>query len=246
MLLLVKPTVSAQRPLRPHGMSGSLVSRFGGPKRAQPQVTLALRASPGYARWAMASGSSIAISDRIIHEADGLIVIDKPAGLPSTGTTLEDPHCAQYLLMRAYRRKIWAIHQLDADTTGVNIFVRRKALVSVWAERLKRNARKRYIAVCSGRPNFDARTIAHPLGFVPEHGRRGIKADGQAALSRVRVLARGPDASILSVVIETGRTHQIRIHLAEEGHPLLGETRYVSPACSRHPRQALHALEIRF
>ena len=86
---------------------------------------------------------------RILHEADGVIVVNKPVGWPSTGRDLDDPKCVQHLLMARARRMVWAVHQLDADTSGVNVFVRRKSLVEPWAQKL-RKGRKEYCSFCKG------------------------------------------------------------------------------------------------
>ncbi len=185
------------------------------------------------------------IRSRVLFEEDGLIVLDKPAGLPSTGRTLDDPNCAQHLLMTSYKRMIWAVHQLDAQTSGVNLFVRRKSGVDLWAQRLKQQGDKRYVAICKGVIDFDQRIVTHPIDWIPELKRRGVTPKGQSAHSEVQVVARGEDASLVQVKLVTGRTHQIRIHLAAEGHPLLGESRYGTAACDRHYRQALHAMSLR-
>ena len=185
------------------------------------------------------------IRDRVLFEQDGLIVLNKPAGLASTGRTLEDPNCAQHLLMASYRRMIWAVHQLDAQTSGINLFVRRKSGVDLWTQRLKKEGDKRYVAICHGVMPFERRTVTHPLDWIPELKKRGVSAEGQSAHSEVEVLARGEGASMVLVKLVTGRTHQIRIHLAAEGHPLLGESRYGPSVCEEHPRHALHAISLR-
>ena len=182
---------------------------------------------------------------RILLEDDGLIAVDKPAGWPSTGRDLKDPDCLQHLLMQRFRRKIWAVHQLDADTTGVNLFVRRKSLVATWADRL-RQGRKTYLALCHGQ--IERRgwfRIDSPIGWVEARGGRWIADDGKAAVSEVRVEKAGESISALEVAIKTGRTHQVRIHLASVGHPLVGERRYRQPPCGLLDRHALHAHRVR-
>ena len=180
----------------------------------------------------------------ILWEGDGLIVVDKPPGLPSTGRDLDDPRCVQHVLMTRLRRRIWAVHQLDTDTSGVNLFVRRKALVDVWSRRL-REGTKRYVAICHGSPDFDALRVDAPLG--PLRGDRrhlGIAPRGRPAVTELTVLDRAASAALVEARILTGRTHQVRLHLSHLGHPLVGERRYREPACDLHPRHALHAAEI--
>jgi len=77
-----------------------------------------------------ASPQAQAIPLTVLHEDAAVIVVDKPAGIPSTGLTLDDPRCVQYWLMRRFDEMVWAVHQLDSDTSGVNIFVREKPLVA--------------------------------------------------------------------------------------------------------------------
>ncbi len=102
---------------------------------------------------------------RILHDAEGLVVVDKPAGLPTTGRDLGDPGCVQHALAAQLRRpvrKVWAVHQLDRFTSGVCLFVRRKALVQVWQAHL-RAGRKRYLALVHGVPGWETEQVDAPL-----------------------------------------------------------------------------------
>lgn len=190
-----------------------------------------------------------ALTARILHERGGLLVIDKPPGLPTSGRTLEDPDSLQFGLIQHFGEMVWAVHQLDADTSGINIFVREKRLVPHWQGRMRYpNGTKTYLAIVHGAVEFEQRRIDAPIGVLAEEPTRqlGLVADGKRAVSEVSVLCRGANASLLEVRIETGRTHQIRIHLASLGHPLIGEGWYREPKCELHPRQALHAWRAEF
>ena len=180
------------------------------------------------------------LDDHILLEEDGLILLNKPAGLPSTGATLEAPGNLQHELMQRYRRMIWAVHQLDRDTSGLNVFVRRKALVQEWTARMKRG-QKHYLALCHGVVAPDHQVVDEPLGWIAARRRRGITAEGTPARSELRVLGRGEEATLLQVILHTGRSHQVRLHLEHLGHPLLGEDRYREPPSQAAPRQMLHA-----
>ncbi len=184
----------------------------------------------------------------IVRDAAGVVVIDKPSGLPSTGLSLDDPDCAQWQLERTRRRRVWAAHQLDADTSGLNVFVERRSLVPVWQERLRwPNATKTYLAIVHGTPGSDHFSVDAPIGPLDSTGRRlGVSSRGRVAQTDFAVLARSGAFALLTAVLRTGRTHQVRIHLAHAGHPLVGEEWYRDPPCALHGRQALHAWRLDF
>ena len=179
----------------------------------------------------------------ILLDRDGFVGVDKPPGLASTGRTLDDPECLQWRLCRWAGRMVWAVHQLDTDTSGAILFARRKALVAEGARRLRaRSGRKLYLAVCHGEPDFAERTIRLPIGAATgSGGRLAVARTGRDARTAVRVLARSGGFSLLELRLLTGRTHQARIHLAHIGHPLVGERSYRDAPCELHPRHALHA-----
>ena len=189
------------------------------------------------------------VGDRILVEVGALVAMDKPPDLPSTGRRLDDPDCLQFALIQHFGQMVWAIHQLDADTSGVNLFVRKKDQVAPWKDRMAHpNGTKTYLAVVHGQVAFHERRIDAPIGVVrtTPHRQLGVCDHGKRAVSRVRRLALGPASSLVRVQIETGRTHQIRIHLASMGHPLLGDDWYGEPGPRTHHRQALHAWRVEF
>lgn len=179
------------------------------------------------------------VIDSILLEDDGLIVVDKPAGIPTAGDSLEQPGSLQYELMQHYRRMIWAVHQLDRDTSGVNLFVRRKSLVQTWTEHLRAGT-KSYVALLTGR--FGGGLIDAPVGWVGQ-GVRGVTDGGKSARTEFIVEAATEEATLVRALLHTGRTHQIRIHAAHVGHPIIGDARYGSPS-ALIARQALHASEV--
>ena len=169
---------------------------------------------------------------------------DKPPGLPTTGRTLDDPDCLQFHLFRRFRGMLWAAHQLDADTSGVVLFLTRKRSVAPTKQRM-RSARKRYLAVVHGVPAWDQRDVEAPIGEISPRT-LGVTAAGQPARSRFVVRSRGAGHALVEGELFTGRTHQLRIHLQHLGHPLVGEEWYRPAPCALHPRQALHAWQLCF
>ncbi|MEC7232968.1 MAG: pseudouridine synthase [Planctomycetota bacterium] len=193
----------------------------------------------------MTTGPDELSEARVLLEEGGLLAVDKPHDLPTSGRSLDDPDCLQWRLMQRAGGMVWAVHQLDADTSGVNLFTTERALV----EPLKRAmVEKRYLALVRGRPEWSEVSCAAPLGEVGP-GRLGVKPGGRASRTtfRRRRACAGIDEEAweLEVSLHTGRTHQVRIHAAALGHPLVGEEWYVEPPCGLHTRQALHAWRLR-
>lgn len=181
-------------------------------------------------------------SPAILVDRDGVVVVDKPPGLESTGRTPEDPAGVQRWLTDRLGRPVWLVHQLDRETSGVLVFVRRRSLVPVWQRRLgSPETRKRYLAIVHGRPAFTRRTVDAPLSYDRRSRRWRVAEGGKTAGSELLVHGATGDAAILEVVLRTGRTHQARVHLAHVGLPVFGERRYREPPCAEHPRHALHA-----
>jgi 23S rRNA pseudouridine1911/1915/1917 synthase len=166
----------------------------------------------------------------ILHRDDHLLAIAKPRGLPSVpnGGFLE--HTLLFRVRRLYPEAV-PMHRLGRGTSGLVLFARtdaaRRAVAAEWREG---RVEKEYRALVSGRPALEAFTIDTPIGLVP-HPRLGqvhaASSSGKAAVSRVRVLARRGGNTLVTVNIPTGRPHQIRIHLAAAGHPLVGDPLYV-------------------
>ena len=168
---------------------------------------------------------------RVIWKHESYLVADKPAGL----VTCDDPKSVESILrVQENVPTLEAVHRLDRDTTGCLLFARNHAALEAAIEVFKTHSvAKVYHAIVAGRFKFAHQTIDAPV-------------DGQQALSHVAREAAGQDASFLRVRIETGRTNQIRHHLASVRHPVVGDRVFGlksarDPRLMRVQRQMLHA-----
>jgi 23S rRNA pseudouridine1911/1915/1917 synthase len=181
----------------------------------------------------------------ILHQDSQLVAIDKPAGLLSVSTESERERTALALLRQALAgggrpAPLWPVHRLDRETSGVLLFARTKAAQN-WVQGTWEETRKCYLAVVEGRPREERGTIDQPLFEDPLLGVQvGAGPGSKAARTRYAVRASSRGRSLLEVELDSGRRHQIRVHLAWLGHPLVGDPRYGS----RAPRMGLHALSL--
>jgi 23S rRNA pseudouridine1911/1915/1917 synthase len=213
-----------------------------------------------------------AIPFAILHEDADLLVLDKPAGLvvhPAPGNedgTLVNAliaHCGDALPGIGGERRPGIVHRLDKDTSGLMVVAKtEQALATLSAAFAARDLDRAYLGLCWGLPNPAAGEIEGAIGRDPrERKRMAVTGRGKAALTRYRTLAHHDAAvALLECRLATGRTHQIRVHLASRGHPLVGDPVYLRriPAAARlvqeetrrvlldFPRQALHAARLGF
>ncbi len=211
----------------------------------------------------------------ILFEDRDLLVLDKPAGLvvhPAPGNedgTLVNAllaHCGESLTGIGGERRPGIVHRLDKDTSGVMVVAKtdlaNTALTQAFAAR---DLDRFYLALCWGLPNPPAGEIEGAIARDPRDRKRmAVRPDssrGKPALTRYRTLAHhNTAASLLECRLGTGRTHQIRVHLASRGHPIVGDPVYLRrlPASAKgldsetrallldFPRQALHAARLGF
>ncbi len=199
---------------------------------------------------------------KVLYEDRHVMIVDKPAGV----LTLPTPACerdtlveraGRYLSIRhgVTRPFVGVVHRLDMDTSGALAMARTPDAVRAFqALFMAHDIERQYLAVVEGRVSRSTGTIN--MALVTDRGdlRRGVArspGEGKHAVTHFRVLEHfGPVATLVACWLETGRTHQIRIHMAETGHPVVGDPVYRPknfPRCkAKFHRQALHAQTLGF
>ena len=153
---------------------------------------------------------------RIVHEDNDLIVVDKPVGVPVQATRQAAANSLEA------RLKTRALHRLDLEASGLVLLAKRTIDLKI------QDLSRVYVALASGRLKSDQGRWTSPVA-------------GKPAATRYRVIERFPTATLLECELETGRTHQIRVHAAAAHHPLIGDARHGGPPA---PRLALHAIRL--
>jgi len=184
-----------------------------------------------------------------------LVAVNKPAGLlsesgPGRGPSVESRLPAE-LLARGERGRVWLVHRLDAGTSGVLLLARTPQATARLADSFRQGeVKKTYLALCSGEL-ARRQEINQPIGRV-RGSRHGVVPGGKPSATLVEPLATGAAATLVRATPRTGRTHQIRVHLAHLGHPLLGDGLYGGPRYDQQPiprpipRPMLHAAAVTF
>ncbi len=196
----------------------------------------------------------------ILFEDDGLLAVDKPAGLAvHGGSGVAHGVIERLRSARPDCRFLELVHRLDRETSGVLLIAKkRRFLVDLHAQWRERSTAKRYLAIVRGRWPLRSKTLAQPLQrYLTAEGERrvSVQADGQEAITRVQGLRHASwpglgDFTLVRATIETGRTHQIRVHLAHAGFPIAGDDKYGDFTLNRsltrqgHRRMFLHAAEL--
>lgn len=186
----------------------------------------------------------------ILHRDADLLVLDKPSGLLSVPG--RHPALADSLATRVQKEfpKALIIHRLDKDTSGVVLMsLNRKAHAAVAAQFEARTTQKSYVAVVWGRVEADEGLIDLPLAIDPDNKprHRVDPANGKPAQTRWRVLSHGDTTTRLRLFPQTGRTHQLRVHMKALGHVILGDEFYADGAAlTAANRLLLHAEELSF
>lgn len=199
----------------------------------------------------------------IIYEDRDIIAVNKPRGVevlssnpktrkPGNAGTLTDS--VRSYLMRKFEGARGAfvkpLHRLDKETTGIVLFAKSKAGEKLIEDVKEHRIERKYLAIVEGPVDKEDGTINLPLEKGDfGHGKKvsvAKKGEGQPAVTHYHVVERYENATLLEIRLETGRTHQIRVHFAAVGHPLVGDKVYNPHGRIKFPRQALHAAEVEF
>ena len=197
------------------------------------------------------------LESRVLYESDNLLMINKISGLSvhgGTGITSGLIEALRY--MRPDAKRLELVHRLDRGTSGCLLLAKKRhALLELHEMFLNRSIKKQYLALVQGCWKESVKKVDAPL--LKNHlksGERVVKVDegGKPSVTRFRVIRRFEGATLLEAIPLTGRTHQIRVHAACSGHPILGDEKYgddkVNKACQKNGlrRMFLHSSGLSF
>ena len=244
--------------LRSHGLSTSAIRRA----KRRPHGLL-VDGEDIYTSYLLHAGQTVAIlaDDKvgsdivpfdgpvdILYEDEDLLVVDKPAGLtvhPCAGNWKDSlgARLVCYYEKIGLKADFHPVHRLDKGTSGLMVVAKHPAAQhSLTAALHSGGFLRSYLAVCEGVPSPAAGTVDAPLGRTDEsYIRQCVRPDGKPARTHYEVVEQGDRFSLLRLVLETGRTHQIRVHMAHIGHPLAGDFLYGTEDPDLITRPALHS-----
>lgn len=213
-------------------------------------VQLATREKP-----VISKGFADSLLERVIYEDEGLIVLNKPSGMAVHGGSGIDFGVIEAMREVTGKKYLELIHRIDRDTSGLLMISKKRSTLKVLQEHLReKTIQKHYLCIVKGQPALNDLKIDVPLlRFTLASGERRVKVDKSntdAKLSQTvcKVLARfkiaGEPVSLIEAMPLTGRTHQIRVHLAYLGHPILGDDKYNAQDTSGVRRLCLHAWKL--
>ena len=188
----------------------------------------------------------------ILFEDDGLLILDKPAGIPVHPSMMHYENSLSngvkyYFNSINLKRKIRPVNRLDKNTSGIVIFAKNEYIQECLVKQMKLGLfKKEYIALLKGNIKENKGTINAPIARKKESIiEREISKDGASSVTHYELIKNYDNFCLVKFILETGRTHQIRVHSKYIGHPILGDTLYGNSS-NLINRQALHAYKINF
>lgn len=192
---------------------------------------------------------------KVIHEDKDLIVVEKDAGIPCESSPISTRPTLVAIINAYLKRRythlehfyLGLVHRLDRETSGLMVYTKTKEANRISQQFKRHTIERKYVAVVEGQIESEGGTIDSHLkksDLLPKGQKVALatEAAGMKATTVFRVLERYTNATLVEVRLNTGRTHQIRVHMASIGHPVVGDRIYGSEAPRIHfPRQALHA-----
>ena len=180
-----------------------------------------------------------------LYRDDDLVAVNKPEGVASVPECGHDTTCLAWQVSQALGAPVMPVHRLDKHVSGVILYARHEAAHRFLNAAFERRAvTKIYLAVVHGAPTEDAGVVDRPI-YEFGSGRMGVDPRGKPSVTAFHVLEHFGAYARVEARPQTGRRHQIRVHLYAIGHPVVGDPRYGDPAVQRaYPRLMLHAAGI--
>ncbi|WP_227429808.1 RluA family pseudouridine synthase [Psychrobacter sp. I-STPA6b] len=213
-------------------------------------ITLATREKP-----IISDAFAQSLLQRIVYEDEGLLVIDKPSGMAVHGGSGVDFGVIEAMRESTGKKYLELVHRIDKDTSGLLMIAKKRSTLKVLQQHLRdKTIQKSYLCLSQGQPVLNSQQIDAPLlRYTLANGERRVKVDerdeqAKPSQTNIEVLQRfslaGQSVSLIQASPLTGRTHQIRVHLAHIGHPILGDDKYNPHDKSTVRRLCLHAWQL--
>ncbi len=186
----------------------------------------------------------------IVFEDEYLLVVNKPAGIPTIPSIRHPYQTLANALIHYYNQQmiestVHFVNRLDRDTSGLLVIAKYRHIHHLMTQDVKQ-IKRRYYTLVKGHLKKSG-LVKAPIARLEEgHVKRGVREDGDYALTRYQVLEIKGENTLVECELETGRTHQIRVHMDYLGHPLVGDTLYDEQACLLEEGHLLHSYYVSF